>query len=104
MDISTCGSKGPGTGGVPCTTITEVLFNIPMTAHCIGGAGIADTPEHGVIDRYNRIFGYKDLYVCDGSVVSANLGVNPALTIAALTERAMEHVPPKRAEVATDPS
>jgi cholesterol oxidase len=92
------------TGGVPCTTITEVLFNIPMTAHCIGGAGIADTPEHGVIDRYNRIFGYKDLYVCDGSVVSANLGVNPALTIAALTERAMEHVPPKRAEVATDPS
>jgi cholesterol oxidase len=82
------------TGGVACTSITEVLFNIPMTAHCIGGAGIAETPERGVIDRYHRIFGYQNLYVCDGSVVSANLGVNPALTITALAERAMEHIPP----------
>ena len=85
------------TGGVPCTTITEILFNIPMTAHCIGGASMADTPTGGVIDRYNRIFGYRNLYICDGSVISANLGVNPALTITALAERAMHHVPPKSA-------
>jgi cholesterol oxidase len=83
------------TGGVPCTTITEVLFNIPMTAHCIGGAGMADTPERGVIDPYNRVFGYTNLYICDGSMISANLGVNPALTITALTERAMQHIPTK---------
>jgi cholesterol oxidase len=85
------------TGGVACTTITEVLFNIPMTAHCIGGAGMADTPSRGVIDRYNRIFNYTNLYICDGSVISANLGVNPALTITALAERAMHHIPTKSA-------
>ena len=83
------------TGGVPCTTVTEILFNIPMTAHCIGGAGMADTPERGVIDPYHRVFGYANLYICDGSAISANLGVNPALTIAALTERAMHHIPSK---------
>ncbi len=83
------------TGGVPCTTITEILFNIPMTAHCIGGAAMADTPARGVIDHHHRIFGYTNLYICDGSVISANLGVNPALTIAALTERVMHHVPIK---------
>jgi cholesterol oxidase len=83
------------TGGVPCTTITEILFNIPMTAHCIGGAAMADTPAHGVIDRHHRIFNYTNLYICDGSVISANLGVNPALTITALTERAMQAIPPK---------
>jgi cholesterol oxidase len=85
------------TGGVACTTLTEILFNIPMTAHCIGGASMADTASRGVIDRYNRIFGYTNLYICDGSVISANLGVNPALTITALAERAMHHVPPKEA-------
>ncbi len=92
------------TGGVPCTTITEVLFNIPMTAHCIGGACMADTPERGVIDHHNRIFGYTNLYICDGSVVSANLGVNPALTITALTERAMERIPEKAKTFTSDAS
>ena len=92
------------TGGVPCTTITEVLFNIPMTAHCIGGACMADTPERGVIDHHNRIFGYANLYICDGSMVSANLGVNPALTITALTERAMEHIPEKAIRHTSDAS
>jgi len=86
------------TGGVPCTTLTEILFNIPMTAHCLGGAAMADTPERGVIDRHHRIFGYTNLYICDGSVISANLGVNPALTITALTERAMQAIPPKTAQ------
>jgi len=90
------------TGGVACTTITEVLFNIPMTAHCIGGAAMADSPAHGVIDCYNRAFGYTNLYICDGSVISANLGVNPALTITALTERAMHHIPTKGAQDVKD--
>lgn len=56
---------------------------------------MADTPERGVIDPYHRVFGYANLYICDGSAISANLGVNPALTIAALTERAMHHIPSK---------
>jgi cholesterol oxidase len=92
------------TGGVPCTTITEILFNIPMTAHCIGGAAMADAPERGVIDRHHRIFGYTNLYICDGSVISANLGVNPALTITALTERAVQAIPPKTVPPVPDPS
>ncbi|HSY36046.1 MAG TPA: GMC family oxidoreductase [Acidobacteriaceae bacterium] len=92
------------TGGVPCTTITEVLFNIPMTAHCLGGAAMADTPERGVIDSYHRVFGYTNLYICDGSAISANLGVNPALTIAALTERAMQAIPPKTVQPVRDPA
>jgi len=48
-----------------------------------------------VVDSHNRVFGYQNLYVCDGSVVSANLGVNPSLTITALAERAMSFIPLK---------
>jgi cholesterol oxidase len=51
--------------------------------------------KEGVIDKNNRVFGYKNLYVCDGSMISANPGVNPSLTITALTERAMSKIPPK---------
>jgi cholesterol oxidase len=70
-----------------------------MTAHCMGGCGMADSPERGVIDRQNRVFGYENLYVIDGSMLAANLGVNPSLTITALAERAMTFIP-ARAEVA----
>jgi len=55
---------------------------------------IADSPENGVVDYRHRVFGYKNLYVCDGSVVAANLGVNPSLTITALAERAMSLIQP----------
>jgi cholesterol oxidase len=48
--------------------------------------------DEGVIDAGNRVFGYKDLYVCDGSMISANPGVNPSLTITAITERAMSGI------------
>jgi cholesterol oxidase len=58
---------------------------------------MADTSARGVVDPCNRIFGYRNLYICDGSVISANLGVNPALTITALAERAMHHIPVKSA-------
>lgn len=82
-------------GGVVTTLITEILFNIPTTAHCMGGCAMADSPERGVIDRHNRVFGYRNMLVCDGSMLGANLGVNPSLTITALTEHAMSHVPAK---------
>jgi cholesterol oxidase len=81
------------TGGFALTSITEILFNIPATAHCMGGAGMARTPADGVCDGQNRVFGYANMYICDGSVLGANLGVNPSLTIAALTEHAMSHIP-----------
>jgi len=74
--------------------LPEILFNVPGTAHCIGGCVIADSPNHGVVDSHHRVFNYKNMYICDGSVVAANLGVNPSLTITALAERAMSFIPP----------
>ena len=81
-------------GGTAMSMLPEILFDVPGTAHCLGGAVIGGSPEDGVVDYRNRVFGYKNMYVCDGSVVAANLGVNPSLTIAALTERAMSFIPP----------
>nr|WP_276509406.1 GMC oxidoreductase [Zhongshania antarctica] len=75
--------------------ITEVLFNIPATAHCMGGVGMGKSSEEGVIDSQNRVFGYRNMLVCDGSMLSSNLGVNPSLTITALTEHAMSFIPQK---------
>lgn len=63
------------------------LFNIPLTAHFLGGCAIASDPEHGVIDPYHRVYGYPTMFVVDGAAVSANLGVNPSLTISAQAER-----------------
>jgi len=80
-------------GGIPMSTLPEILFDVPGTAHCIGGCVIADSPARGVIDAHHRVFGYKNMYICDGSVVAANLGVNPSLTITALAERAMSFIP-----------
>jgi cholesterol oxidase len=71
------------------------IANIPMTAHFLGGATIGSSPERGVVDGYHRIWGYPDLHVVDGSAVSANLGVNPSLTITAQAERAMSLWPNK---------
>jgi cholesterol oxidase len=75
-------------GGFPAGGVNDV-FNIPMTAHIIGGAVIGDSPATGVVDPYHRVYGHGGLHVVDGSAVSANLGVNPALTITAQAERAM---------------
>jgi cholesterol oxidase len=65
------------------------IADIPMTAHILGGCVIGDSPETGVIDPYHRVYGYDGLHVVDGAAVSANLGVNPSLTITAQAERAM---------------
>jgi cholesterol oxidase len=81
-------------GGVPMSMVTEILFDVPGTAHILGGCPMAGSPEAGVVDQRNRVFGYKNMYICDGSVLSANLGVNPSLTICAVTERAISLLPP----------
>jgi cholesterol oxidase len=71
------------------------IFNIPLTAHFIGGCAIGMTPEEGVIDPYHRVHGYPGLSIVDGSAISANLGVNPSLTITAQAERAFSFWPNK---------
>ena len=68
-------------------------FNVPLTAHFMGGCAIGDSPETGVIDPYHRLYGHEGLHVVDGSAISANLGVNPSLTITAQAERAMSYWP-----------
>src|SRR6185369_6874692 len=75
-------------GGLPGGAWTEV-FNIPVTAHILGGAAIGTGAESGVVDPYHRMYGHPGLHVVDGAAVSANLGVNPSLTITAQAERAM---------------
>ncbi len=81
-------------GGFPGGTLTEIL-DIPMTAHILGGAPIGDSASSGVIDPYQRMFGYDGLHVIDGAAITANLGVNPSLTITAQAERAMSLWPNK---------
>ena len=66
-----------------------------MTAHFIGGCAIGDSPDTGFIDPYHRVYGHAGLHVVDGSAISANLGVNPSLTITAQAERAMAFWPNK---------
>jgi cholesterol oxidase len=65
------------------------LINIPTTAHFLGGCAIGDSPATGVVDPWQRVYGHPGLHVVDGSAVSANLGVNPSLTITAQAERAL---------------
>ena len=71
------------------------MADIPITAHILGGAVIGARSETGVIDKYHRVFGHPGLHVVDGAAVSANLGVNPSLTITAQAERAFSHWPRK---------
>lgn len=80
--------------GDPGGSIAD-LFNIPMTAHFLGGCAIGDSPRTGTVDPYLRVYGHEGLHVVDGSAVSANLGVNPSLTITAQAERAMALWPNK---------
>ncbi|HJQ07200.1 MAG TPA: GMC family oxidoreductase [Nocardioides sp.] len=79
------------------------IFNIPATAHYIGGCTIGLSAESGVIDPYQRVHGHPGLHVADGSAITANLGVNPSLTITAQAERAMAFWP-NRGEADTRPA
>ncbi|MEX3103700.1 MULTISPECIES: GMC family oxidoreductase [unclassified Streptomyces] len=71
------------------------LMGTPLTAHFLGGCPIGDSRESGVIDPYHRLYGHPGISVVDGAAVSANLGVNPSLTITAQAERAMAYWPNK---------
>lgn len=82
-------------GGIPAGSINEGLFNIPMTAHILGGCPMGRDVDEGVIDLNCEIHNYPGLYVVDGSIMPANPGVNPSLTITALAEYAMSRMPPK---------
>jgi cholesterol oxidase len=81
------------TGGIAQSSIMEAAAGIPSTAHILGGAVIGADPSKGVVDARMRVFGYENLLVCDGAAIPANVGVNPSLTITALAEHAMSHVP-----------
>jgi cholesterol oxidase len=83
-------------GGIARSTFYEQILNIPTTAHILGGCCMGDSADNGVIDHQHRVFGYDGLYVIDGSSISANVGVNPSLTICALAERAMTFIPQKK--------
>jgi len=82
--------------GVAGNVITEVTMNAPITAHILGGCSYGPTEEEGVIDASNRVKGYRNMIVCDGSQIPDNLGVNPALSITAFAERAMSFIPAKK--------
>jgi cholesterol oxidase len=92
------------TGGIAQSSVTEALFNIPTTAHILGGAVIAPDPSRGVLDARQRVYGYENLLVCDGSAIPANVGVNPSLTITALAEHAISHVPAAGGSAAAEPA
>lgn len=79
--------------GTSFTGAPEAILGTPTTAHILGGCVMGDSSKTGVIDSHNRVFNYRNLYVCDGSAVSANPGVNPSLTITAMTEWAMSKIP-----------
>ncbi|MBI3177188.1 MAG: GMC family oxidoreductase [Chloroflexi bacterium] len=83
------------TGGIPLGSVSEGLFNVPITAHILGGVPIGRDVQDGVVDMNFEVFNYPGLFVVDGSIVPANPGVNPSLTITALAEYAMSHFPPK---------
>ncbi|WP_347175211.1 GMC family oxidoreductase [Polaribacter uvawellassae] len=81
--------------GKPTTFIGEALLGIPSTAHVLGGAVMGKDSSTGVIDKNNKVFGYENMYIIDGSMISANPGVNPSLSITAIAERAMSKIQPK---------
>jgi len=80
--------------GVPGVLLNDIL-DVPVTAHILGGCGIGANETQGVIDINHQVFNYPGLYVADASAIPSNLGVNPSLTITAMTERAMSRIPKK---------
>ncbi|MCA9189000.1 MAG: GMC family oxidoreductase [Pirellulaceae bacterium] len=79
--------------GDASASIPEVVFNLSTTAHILGGCPMGEDSTDGVIDKFGRVFGYENFYIADGSIIPVNLGVNPSLTILALSEWIMSHVP-----------
>jgi cholesterol oxidase len=83
------------TGGTAMNATTEVLFNMSSTAHILGGCPMGSDASNGVVNERFEVFGYPNMRILDGSIIPANLGVNPSLTITALSEYAMSLVPGK---------
>jgi cholesterol oxidase len=81
--------------GVASNAATEVMFGLSSTAHILGGCPMGKTAQEGVIDQFFKVHEYSNFYVLDGSIVPCNLGVNPSLTITALSEYAMSNIPRK---------
>jgi cholesterol oxidase len=81
--------------GVPQNAFTEVVFGLASTAHILGGCPMGRTKDEGVVNDQFEVHGYKNFYILDGSIVPCNLGVNPSLTITALSEYAMSKIPSK---------
>jgi cholesterol oxidase len=81
--------------GFALNAINEVLLGVPITAHILGGARMAETPEQGVVGPDCRVFGHPGLWIVDGAVIPTNLGANPSLTITAVAEYAMAQIPAK---------
>ena len=75
--------------GVPMNVLSESVGNLSTTAHILGGCHMGRSSADGVIDTNHQVFGYPGLFVVDGAAVSANVGVNPSLTITAMAERAL---------------
>jgi cholesterol oxidase len=76
-------------------SFVEVLFDVPITAHILGGVSFGRNDQEGVVGLDCQVHNYPGLYVVDGSIMPANPGVNPSLTITALAEYAMSMIPPK---------
>lgn len=89
--------------GYPVSFVMETLAGTPTTAHVLGGCVMGDGPGTGVIGPDHQVWNYPGLYVVDGSAVSANPGVNPALTIAALAERAAAAIGPRDGDAGAAP-
>ena len=86
---------GKKTDGESFILSTETILGIPTTAHILGGCVIGENADKGVIDKNQNVFGYENMMVVDGSAISANPGVNPSLSITAMSERAMSFVKDK---------
>jgi cholesterol oxidase len=81
--------------GIAQNTWQEILLNMPMTAHILGGCPMGSTDKEGVVNEKFEVHNYKNMYILDGSIIPCNLGVNPSLTITALSEYAMAQIPQK---------
>lgn len=82
--------------GIAQNTWLEIFLNMSMTAHILGGCPMGETKEEGVVNEYFEVHGYKNMYILDGSIIPCNLGVNPSLSITALSEYAMDNIPEKK--------
>jgi cholesterol oxidase len=86
------------TNGIVLGSLGENLLGLPTTAHILGGAPIGHNAEEGVVNECFEVHNYPGMYIIDGSIVPANPGVNPALTITALAEHAMSKIKSKQVD------